>query len=374
MTVSAQLPLSGLRVLDLTRVLAGPLATAQLGDLGANVIKIERSGAGDESRGWGPPWDATGQSAYYLSCNRNKLGATADLDVAADVAMIRSLAVAADVVVDNFLPGALEKRGLDADAILAANPRLVWCTISGFAGDPTRPGYDYVVQAEAGWMAITGAPDGEPTKAGVALADILTGKDAVTAILAAVAAVRSGTPVDRRVRVFLFETAVGALINVAQNALVSGAPARRWGNAHPNLVPYELFHASDRPIVIAVGNDVQYSAFVRTLAVDALADDRFATNAGRIAHRAEVVSLIRARILERKSTEWLPDLRAAGVPAGMVNTVEDALRHVTASAETGVDPQPPGRVWRPPPQLDEHGAVVRRHGWDAFEHIVPPPG
>ena len=346
----------------------------QLGDLGANVIKIERPGAGDESRGWGPPWDASGQSAYYLCCNRNKLGIAADLAVHGDAALVRKLAESADVVVDNFLPGALTRRGLDAAALLAANERLVWCTITGFAGDESRPGYDYVVQGEAGWMAVTGTADDGPLKTGVALADILTGKEAVAAILAAVTAVRSGTKIERHVRVALFETAVAALMNVAQNSLVSGAPSRRWGNAHPNLVPYETFAASDRLVVIAVGNDGQYAALARVLGVAALGAAAFETNAGRVEHRSQVVGLIRARVADRTAAEWLAEFRAAGVPSGAVNTVEDALRRVNASPETGIAPQVPGVVRRPPPRLDEHGALVRAHGWDAFAHAPAPAG
>jgi crotonobetainyl-CoA:carnitine CoA-transferase CaiB-like acyl-CoA transferase len=363
----AHLPLNGLRVLDLSRVLAGPLATMQLGDLGADVIKVERTGAGDETRGYGPPFDERGEAAYFLAINRNKLGMSADFDSAEDVALIRELAAGADVVVDNFMHGALSKRGLDADAILAAHPKLIWCTIGGFATEPGRPGYDYVAQAESGWMSITGEADGDPMKVGVALADILTGKETVAAILAAVAGVRGGVPVERRLRVHLYESAVGALINVAQGALVSGKAPRRWGNAHSNLVPYQLFHASDKPIVVAVGNDAQFATFARLLAVAALGEPRFATNAGRVTHRDDIVALIAARIAQRRAGEWLADFRAAGVPAGSVNTVPEVLAKLDASPVSGIPPQAPGSVRRPPPLLGEHDALVRAHGWDAFE-------
>ncbi len=362
----SHLPLSGVRVLDLTRVLAGPLATMQLGDLGADVIKVERPGSGDESRAWGPPWDARGVSAYYLCCNRNKLGLAADLDDPRDAELIRQLIREADVVVDNFIPGALERRGLDPDATVAGHPRLVWCTIQGFGRDPSRPGYDYVVQAESGWMAITGEPRGTPMKVGVALADVLTGKEAAVAILAALVAVRSGVAAQRRIRVSLYESAVSALVNVAQNVLVTGAPAARWGNAHPNLVPYELFNAADQPVVIAVGNDAQYAALARVLGDPALQDARFATNAGRVAHREAVVAFISAAVRREPAAVWMERLRAAGVPAGVVRTVGEALDTVDASPATGVAPQPPGMVRRPPPGLDEHGALVRAHGWGAF--------
>jgi crotonobetainyl-CoA:carnitine CoA-transferase CaiB-like acyl-CoA transferase len=360
------LPLAGLKVLDLSRVLAGPLATMQLGDLGASVIKVERTGSGDETRGYGPPFDERGEAAYFLAINRNKLSLAADFDSPADVELIRRLARDADVVVDNFLPGALKKRGLDPDAMVAEHPRMVWCTIGGFASDPMRPGYDYVAQAESGWMSITGEPGGEPMKVGVALADVLTGKEAVAAILAAVAGVRAGTPVQRHISVHLYESAVGALINVAQGSLVTGKEPIRWGNAHSNLVPYQLFHASDKPIVIAVGNDGQFAAAVRVLAVAALGDSRFTTNAGRVSHREDCVALIRDRIAQRTAAEWLADFRAAGVPSGSVNTVPEVLAKREASAISGIAPQAPAQVRRPPPLLNEHGALIRERGWEAF--------
>lgn len=368
MPLTVQSPLQGTKVLDLTRVLAGPLSTMQLGDLGADVIKIERLRTGDESRGWGPPWDWRGESAYYLCCNRNKLSVAADLANPADASLVRELIRGADIVVDNFMPGALARRGLDADAIVTEQSRLIWCTIGGFAAEPTRGGYDYVVQAESGWMAITGEPEGEPMKVGVALADILAGKEVVAGVLAALAGVRAGIPVQRRLHVYLYETAVAALANVAQNALVSGAPARRWGNAHANLVPYQLFDAADRAIVVAVGNDAQFAALAAVLGDAALADPRFATNAGRVAHRTEVVRCVSERLATRAATEWMKELRAAGVPCGVIGSVAEVLSRANASPLTGVAPQPPGLTRRPPPTLDQHGALVRAHGWGAFAY------
>jgi crotonobetainyl-CoA:carnitine CoA-transferase CaiB-like acyl-CoA transferase len=364
----SQLPLNGLRVLDLTRVLAGPLATMQLGDLGAQVIKIERTGIGDESRQWGPPFDSRGESAYYLCCNRNKLSVAVDFDDPAEVEFVRSLIATADIVVDNFMPGALTRRGLDPASLVAQHPKLVWCTISGFGPDSTRPGYDYVIQAEAGWMSITGAVNGEPMRAATALVDVLTGKDALFTMLATLTGVRAGIDVERHVSVSLLSTAAAALINVAQNALVSGADPVRMGNAHPNLVPYQLFQASDGPIVIAVGNDQQYAALVRELGAAALHDVRFARNAGRVAHRTEVVALMSALIAERSVAHWVDAFRNAGIPAGAVRSVRDVLLDVAGSPLTGIPPQPPGIVRRPPPRLDEHGALVRAHGWNAFAH------
>ncbi len=360
------LPLSGVRVLDLSRVLAGPLATMILGDLGADVLKVERPGSGDESRSWGPPFDGRGESAYYLCCNRNKLSLVADLDDALDQRLLRELASSADVVVDNFRPGTLAKRQLDHAELLAEHPRLIWCTITGFGAGSMRPGYDFVVQAESGWMSITGEADGVPLKTGVALVDVITGKDAAIAILAALAGARRGTPAERRLTVSLQQSAVSALINVAQNSLVTGKDAARWGNAHANLVPYELFDANDRALVIAVGSDAQFAAMARALGLDALHDARFATNPGRLEHRTEIVTAIRARVASRPAAHWVALLGNAGVPCGVVRTVVEALGDVAASPLTGVAPLAPASVRRPPPMLGEHGALVRAHGWDAF--------
>ncbi|HRN54515.1 MAG TPA: CoA transferase, partial [Gemmatimonadaceae bacterium] len=239
-----------------------------LGDLGADVVKIERPGTGDDTRGWGPPFDERGESAYYLSVNRNKLSVAADLARAADRALLAALIAEADVVLENFRPGTLERYGLGVREMLAAHPRLLWCTITGFGLASARPGYDFVVQAESGWMAITGEPAGAPMKVGVALADVLAGKDAAIQILAALAGGRRGA---RHLSVSLLHSATAALVNVAQNALVTGREAQRWGNAHPNLVPYQCFDAADRPMVIAVGNDAQWLGCARALGLDALA-------------------------------------------------------------------------------------------------------
>jgi len=361
-------PLSGLRVLDVSRALAGPLATMILGDLGADVLKVERPACGDESRGWGPPFDARGESAYYLCCNRNKLSVAADLDRTGDQNLIRELIGGADVVIENYREGALERRGIDPRALLAARPRLVWCTITGFGPGSARPGYDFVVQAESGWMSITGEVSGAPMKVGVALADVIAGKDAAIAVLAVLAGGRHGGADSRRLFISLQQSAVSALANVSQNAIVTGQEAGRWGNAHASLVPYELFAASDRSIVIAVGNDAQFAALVRVLGTDALADPRFATNAGRLAHRAEVVGAVRARLASRTAADWTARLTEAGVPSGVVRSVLEALQDVTTSPLTGVTPLPPGAVRRAPPRLDEHGAIIRSHGWDAFTH------
>lgn len=358
--------LSGVKVLDLSRVLAGPLCTMMLGDFGASILKVERPDGGDETRGWGPPFDARGESAYYLSVNRNKLGITADLGTESDVALLRALANEADVVVENFRPGTLERRGLDPASLSAANPGLVWCTITGFGPDSVRPGYDYVVQAESGWMSITGEPGGSPMKHGIALADVLAGKDATISILAALVA-RARTGKGRHVHVSLEASAEAALVNVAQNSLVSGSAPRRWGNAHANLVPYQLFEAADRALVIAVGSDAQWLSCARALGLAELADDpSLRTNAGRLAARDKVVSAIAARVAERPSAEWIGRLDAAGVPCGLVRTVKEVLASTDASSLTGMPPSVPGTIRRPPPRLGEHSALVRAQGWAAF--------
>ncbi|HEX5438490.1 MAG TPA: CoA transferase [Gemmatimonadaceae bacterium] len=358
--------LSGIKVLDFTRVLAGPLCTMMLGDLGANVIKIERPGTGDDTRAWGPPFDARGESAYYLSINRNKKSIAMDLADAADQQLARSLVAGADVVIDNFRRGTLERFGLAPDMLRSAHPALVWCTLTGFGAESTRPGYDFVVQAECGWMAITGEPDGAPMKVGVALADVIAGKDAAIAILSALLA-RSRTGEGRQLTISLARSATAALVNVAQNALVTGQEAGRWGNGHPNLVPYQLFDAADRPIVIAVGNDAQWRACAMALGCDDLAaDERFSTNAGRVSHREELVAALSRRLRERSAAEWRSALEHAGVPCGVVKGVLEALQTAHGSALTGVAPLPPATVRLPPPRLDEHGTDIRRLGWGVF--------
>jgi crotonobetainyl-CoA:carnitine CoA-transferase CaiB-like acyl-CoA transferase len=337
-----------------------------LGDMGASVIKVERPGAGDDTRGWGPPFDAQGESAYFLSVNRNKLGITADLDDPADLNLLKSLARQADVVIDNFLPGTLERRGWGVEQARAEAPGLVWCTIIGFDEEPRRPGYDVLVQAESGWMSITGEPEGEPMKHGVALADVLAGKDAAIAILAALVE-RGRTGTGRRIQVALAASAEAALVNVAQNTLVSGRAPTRWGNAHANLVPYQLFHAADRAMIVAVGSDAQWRACTDALELADLAnDDALVTNAGRLAQRSRVVDGIAKRLVSAPASHWLGLLNAAGVPCGLVRSVPELLAERSASAKTGMPPSVPGTIQLPPPQLGQHTALVRNEGWNAF--------
>jgi crotonobetainyl-CoA:carnitine CoA-transferase CaiB-like acyl-CoA transferase len=365
--------LSGVKVLDLSRVLAGPLCTMILGDLGADVIKVERPSAGDDTRGWGPPFDERGESAYFLCANRNKLSIALDLDATADREVLLELVAGADVVMDNFVRGALERRQIFPEELLARHEQLIWCTLTGFGPESDRPGYDFVVQAESGWMAITGEPDGVPMKAGIALADIVAGKDTAIAILGALVgrsrAGRGNPPPLPKRRLFtsLSDSARAALVNVAQNHLVSGQEARRWGNAHANLVPYQLFSARDRHLVLAVGNDAQWLACCRALGMpDFEHDTSLRTNSGRLANRPRVVAALAARLSERTAAAWVADLTEVGVPCGVIRTVTEALEGSDASPLTGVSPSVPGTVRLPPPRLDEHGGVIRRRGWAAF--------
>jgi crotonobetainyl-CoA:carnitine CoA-transferase CaiB-like acyl-CoA transferase len=358
--------LNGIRVLDLTRVLAGPLCTMMLGDLGAHVIKVERPGGGDETRGWGPPFDERGESAYYLSVNRNKLSVALDIDHAADREVLETLALEADVVVDNFRRGTLERRGIDPDSLRRRNRALIWCTITGFGAESDRPGYDFVTQAECGWMAITGEADGDPMKVGVALADIIAGKDALASILAALVA-RAQTGEGRRLFISLADSARAALVNVAQNVLVSGNDAKRWGNAHPNLVPYQLFETSDRPLVIAVGSDAQWASCVAALGLSELAADAsLSTNAGRLAQRERIVKEFSLKLRSASATHWRALLDAAAVPTGVVKTVREVTADAHASPLYGM-PASVGETPRfPPPRLDEHGGMIRHSGWRVF--------
>ena len=340
-----------------------------LGDLGASVLKVERPGTGDETRGWGPPFDADGESAYFLSVNRNKLSLALDLDLAADRELLLELAKDADVLVENFRPGTLERRGIMPADLLAAS-RLVWCRLTGFGAESGRPGYDVVVQAESGWMAITGEPEGSPMKIGVALADVCAGKDAAVAILACLASRERLAPADRMLTISLAHSATAALVNVAQNALVTGGEPGRWGNAHPNHVPYQLFLAADRPFILAVGNDAQWLACCEAVErPDLAADSRYLRNAGRVEHRAELVATLEKTFRAHSATDWLERLEKGGVPAGIVRKVSEALSDVRTDAKTGIAPLTPGSVRLPPPRLDQHGPLVRARGWGAFDDL-----
>jgi formyl-CoA transferase len=333
-------PLDGIKVLDLSRVLAGPWCTQLLADLGAEVIKIERPGAGDDTRHWGPPWHGEGDSrvaAYFLSCNRGKKSAAIDFAKPEGAALVRKLAADADVVVENFRVGGLAKFGLDAGALRASNPRLVYASITGFGQDgpyADRAGYDFIIQGMGGMMSITGLPDGEPgggpMRAGVAVADLFTGMYACVAILAALYRREKkgqGAHLDHA----LFDTQLAMLANQAENALVSGNDPPRQGNTHPNIVPYQPFEAADQPIIIAVGNDRQFARLAEICGNPGwAADPRFATNGARVANRSDIVGLISAAIRQKPAAEWLDQLEAAGIPAGPINSITQAMADVQA--------------------------------------------
>jgi crotonobetainyl-CoA:carnitine CoA-transferase CaiB-like acyl-CoA transferase len=384
-------PLDGLRVLDLSRVLAGPLCTMVLGDLGAQVIKVERPGSGDDTRTWGPPWSQGPdgrEAAYYLCVNRNKRSVAADLKSQEGRDLVRRLAREADVVVENFAPGMLDGWGLGYDDLSRENPGLVFCSITGYGSDGPeagRPGYDFAVQARAGWMAVTGDPSGAPTKAGVAIVDVLTGQNAAVAILAALRE-RDRSGQGQRVEVALFDSAVAGLVNVTQAALVTGNEPRRWGNAHPTIVPYQAFDGSDRAFVVAVGNDAQWRSLCAAIGADELeADARLATNPGRIEHRGEVVGALADRFRTRPAAEWLGRMEAAGVPCAPVQSVGEALADRVLTERDGVWPmegatygavdtvasplrlsRTPAALRDPAPALGEHTDEVVTHGWAAF--------
>jgi formyl-CoA transferase len=333
-------PLAGLRVLDLSRVLAGPWCTQLLGDLGADVIKVERPGVGDDTRHWGPPWHGEGEervAAYFLSANRGKRSAAIDFATDDGAALVRQLALGCDVVVENFKVGGLEKFGLDAVALRAANPRLIVASITGFGQDgpyAARAGYDFIIQGMGGMMSITGIPDGEPgggpLRAGVAIADLFTGMYTCVAILAAVHR-RQTTGEGARIDMALFDTQLAMLANQASNALVSGEEPPRQGNTHPNIVPYQPFEAADKPIIIAIGNDRQFARLAAMCGhPEWAADPRFHTNGARVANRSEIVRLVAECIAQKPAAEWFEQLDAAGIPAGPINRISQALTDVQA--------------------------------------------
>ena len=375
-------PLEGIKVLDLSRVLAGPWCTQLLADLGAEVIKIERPGAGDDTRHWGPPWHGEGErrvAAYFLSCNRGKKSAAIDFSRPDGADLVRKLAASADVVVENFKVGGLKKFGLDAASLRAADPRLVYASITGFGQDgpyADRAGYDFIIQGMGGMMSVTGLPDGEPgggpMRAGVAVADLFTGMYTCVAILAALfRRERSGE--GAHLDLALFDTQLAMLANQAENALISGKDPPRQGNTHPNIVPYQPFDAADQPIIIAVGNDRQFARLAEICAHPEWASDpRFATNEARVANRGPIVGLVGEAIRLKPAAEWLDQFEIAGIPAGPINSVTQALADVQAQhrqmvrtiAGVPVVGSPvrldgePAESDLPPPALGEHTEEV----------------
>ncbi len=331
-------PLSGIRVLDLSRVLAGPWCSQTLADLGADVIKVERPGTGDDTRAWGPPYvrgedgNPTQESAYFLSANRGKRSITVELSHPAGQSLIRDLAATSDVLIENFKVGGLAKYGLDYSTLAALNPRLIYCSITGFGQTGPyrdRAGYDFMIQGLGGLMSVTGVPDGQPgagpMKVGVALADVLSGLYASTAILAALNR-RHATGTGDHIDIALLDVQVACLANQAMNYLASGTPPSRLGNAHPNIVPYEAFATADGHVILAVGNDSQFRAFCDASGKPEWSQDaRFATNPQRVAYRDVLVAAIATVMRTATTAHWVTKLNAAGVPCGPVNDIADVF-------------------------------------------------
>jgi crotonobetainyl-CoA:carnitine CoA-transferase CaiB-like acyl-CoA transferase len=329
--------LDGVRVADFSRVLAGPLVGMLLGDLGAEVVKVERPGTGDDTRAWGPPYDDRGQATYFQSVNRNKTSRVLDLRSSSGLAAARALIVESDVLIENFRPGVMERLGLGYDSLRDSNPGLVYCSITGFgAGAGAElPGYDLLVQALGGLMSITGEPDGEPQKVGVALVDVICGLFATVGILAALRH-RSLTGEGQRVEVNLLSALLAALVNQASAYTLAGSVAERMGNAHPSIAPYELFETADGELVLAVGNDRQFGALCAELGDAALAEDpRVATNDARVTNRAELRRELEERLAARSASEWVKALTPLGVPAGRVNDIADAFE---LASRLGLEP------------------------------------
>ena len=382
-------PLEGVRVLDLSRVLAGPWATQLLADLGAEVIKVEKPGAGDDTRHWGPPWLEHGEervAAYFLAANRGKRSVAIDFATEEGAALVRRMAADADIVVENFKVGGLRKFGLNAASLRATHPRLIYASITGFGQDgpyAQRAGYDYIIQGMGGLMSLTGIPDGEPgggpMKVGVAVADLFTGMYTASTILAALYR-REQTGEGATIDMALLDTQLAMLANQASNTLVSGMDSKRLGAGHPNIVPYQPFNASDQPIIIAVGNDRQFAKLATIVGHPEWAEDpSYATNAARVAARERLVPLIAEIVATKAAAEWLDQLEEAGIPAGPINTISQALadpqaiyRGAQISAGGGALGEVPmvGSPMRidgeradaplPPPALGEHGDLLHR--------------
>ena len=330
-------PLHGLKVLELARVLAGPWAGQVLADLGADVVKVEGP-EGDETRNWGPPFAPDGAAAYYHSTNRGKRDVTADFRNADDLAMVKALAAEADVIIENFKVGGLAKFGLDYASLAPSNPGLVYCSITGFGQTgpyAPRAGYDFIIQAMGGIMDLTGEPDGEPQKPGMAYSDLMTGLYGVIGIQAALAQ-RAITGKGQHIDMSLFDTQLAVLPNQTNNYLTSGKVPRRMGNAHPNIVPYQVFYASDAPFVIACGNDHQFEHLCQKLNLTLHTDPRFSKNTNRVTHREALIPLLADEMAKHTRTEMLALMEAAGVPAGPINTVAEALADPQAQSRAMV--------------------------------------
>ena len=372
-------PLAGIRILDLTRVLAGPYCTMFLGDLGAEVVKVEQPGVGDDTRGWGPPF-AGGESAYFLCTNRNKKSLTVDFKSAEGIALVRKLAARADVLIENFRPGAMERLGLGDKELRATNPRLVYASLSGFGADGPMadiPGYDLIVQAWGGLMSITGTAESGPLKVGVAIIDLVAGLMLGKSIVAALYA-REKSGVGQRVDTSLLEAEVAALINAGSNYLIGGKVPGRWGNAHPTIVPYQSFQTADSFLVLGAASEAIWKRLCPALGHGELADDpRFAKNADRVEHRQDLIALLAAIFLTRTTAEWVAALTEADVPCAPVQTIDQVfaapqvlhrnmlveVEHPTAGTVklAGIPVKfsaTPASVRLPPPLLGQHSEDV----------------
>jgi crotonobetainyl-CoA:carnitine CoA-transferase CaiB-like acyl-CoA transferase len=368
--------LDGVLVADFSRVLAGPLATMNLADLGADVVKVERPDGGDDTRGWGPPWTEDGTSPYYLGLNRGKRSVALDLTDAADLELARRLAGRADVVVESFRAGTMDRFGLGYEDVAAANPGVVYCSVTAFGRASQRPGYDFLLQAMGGLMSVTGEQDGEPLKVGAPVVDLVCGLYATIAILGALHA-RDADPRRRgqHVEATLLLAALSALVNQGANHLLAGVTAGRLGNRHPTIAPYATYHAADGPFALGVGNDKMFARLCHAIGRPELAtDERFATNAARRAHIDELDAQLAPPLATRTADEWVALFTEAGVPAGPINDVAQAY---ALARELGLEPdvsvdglrlpatpfalgRTPAAVRSAPPALDEHGDDIRR--------------
>lgn len=380
--------LAGIKVLDLSRILAGPSAAQLLGDLGADVVKVEKPAEGDDTRKWGPPYvceksgKETEESAYYLSANRNKRSIAIDIGSNSGRDLLHRLIAHADVLVENYKVGGLSKHGLAYEQIKDRYPRLIYCSVTGFGQTgpyANRPGYDFLIQGIGGIMSLTGVPDGEPMKVGVGVADVMTGMYAVVGILAALQH-RQRTGEGQHIDISLLDTQISWLVNAGTNFLTNGQLPTRLGNGHPNIVPYQVFSTADAPIILAVGNDSQFRRFCAVAAIEQVAsDERYATNPMRIRNRVALCELIDSALRARSRETWLRELEAAGVPCGPVNNLREVFddAHVKArgaelrmpcewamGGEISLLANPlrmsatPPSYRRPPPRLDEHAEEV----------------
>lgn len=383
--------LAGLRVIDFSRVLAGPYCTMLLADLGADVIKVEHPQGGDDTRQWGPPW-LDGESAYFLSVNRNKRSLTLNLKHPKGRELAHQLAISADILVENFKVGTMAKYGLDYETLSQQNPGLIYCSISGYGQngpDRDRAGYDFIVQAEAGLMSIIGPPEGPPYKVGVAIVDITAGMFASHAILAALYS-RQQTGRGQMIDIALLDSQIAWLANVAQNYLVSGQAPKRYGNAHPNIVPYEVFQTSDGYLALGVGNDKQYQRLCDVAGRTDLRDDaRFQTNPGRVTFRDELIPKLQEVFRSRPTATWIEQLSAKGIPVGPINDIPTVMQHPQVQARQMVQiiqrpdgkdvPQlgpvakysaTPARIYRHPPALGEHSQEILRQDLNLADHEI----